>query len=355
FFLPLGYARVVNGQTEIHIERLPAPTSAGERDLKGSIKIMFQKIIAEPIGLEYEYPRLAHATLTDAEIHYLSAPTELRKKVAEAENILLYLHGFTGDTQGMVQSAFKAGLDKTHLILAFDYESINTPIEETAWQLRERLEQIGLGAGHGKTVRLGAHSLGGLVARWFIEREGGDKIVQHLVTLGTPHKGTPWPKIYDWATNLLILGLNSLTSVAWPVKLIVSLVKVIETVDHAVDQLGPDTAFIKSLALNPDPGIPVTAIAGNTSIIPAASEIQPGENSSRLERLLATLKEMKLLEKAAGLAFFNQPNDIAVSVNSALGLPHGHKLVTTDIIACDHMSFFDASASLDKLAEVLSA
>ena len=194
-----------------------------------------------------------------------------------------------------------------------------------------------------------------MVARWFIEREGGDKIVQHLVTLGTHHKGTPWPKIYDWATNLLILGLNSLSSVAWPVKLIVSLIKVIETVDNTVDQLGPNTAFIKSLALNPDSGIPITALAGNTSIIPTASEVLPDEGKSRLERLLSTLEEMNLLAKAAGLAFFGRPNDIAVSVNSATGLPPGHKLVTTDVIACDHMSFFDVPISLEKLVEVLSA
>jgi pimeloyl-ACP methyl ester carboxylesterase len=353
FFLPLGRARVVNGQTEIRLERLPVPTSAGERDLKGSIKIMFQKIVAEKTGLDYAYPRLAVATFADEEVRYLVAPTEVRQNVEEAENILLYLHGFTSDTQGMVRSAVEAGLDKSHLILAFDYESINTPIEDTARLLGEQLEQVGLGPGHGKTVYLVAHSLGGLVARWFVERAGGNKIVQHLVTLGTPHQGTPWPKIYDWATNLLILGLNSLSSVAWPVKLIVSLIKVIETVDNTVDQLGPDTAFIKSLASNPDPGIPITALAGNTSIIPAAFDVQPGEAKSRLEQLVSTLGEMRLLEKAAGLAFFGQPNDIAVSVNSATGLPAGHKLATTAEIACDHMSFFDTPDSLVKLSEVL--
>jgi hypothetical protein len=34
------------------------------------------------------------------------------------------------------------------------------------------------------------HSLGGLVARYYVQRMGGDAIVGTLVTLGTPHRGT---------------------------------------------------------------------------------------------------------------------------------------------------------------------
>ena len=33
------------------------------------------------------------------------------------------------------------------------------------------------------------HSMGGLVARWFIEKEGGAEITRKLVTLGTPYRG----------------------------------------------------------------------------------------------------------------------------------------------------------------------
>ena len=33
------------------------------------------------------------------------------------------------------------------------------------------------------------HSMGGLVARWYIQREGGAEITSKLITLGTPHRG----------------------------------------------------------------------------------------------------------------------------------------------------------------------
>jgi pimeloyl-ACP methyl ester carboxylesterase len=34
------------------------------------------------------------------------------------------------------------------------------------------------------------HSMGGLVARWFLEREGGAEYTRALVTIGTPHRGS---------------------------------------------------------------------------------------------------------------------------------------------------------------------
>jgi pimeloyl-ACP methyl ester carboxylesterase len=33
------------------------------------------------------------------------------------------------------------------------------------------------------------HSMGGLVARWYIQREGGAEVTSKLITLGTPHRG----------------------------------------------------------------------------------------------------------------------------------------------------------------------
>ena len=35
------------------------------------------------------------------------------------------------------------------------------------------------------------HSMGGLVARYFLEHLGGAAITRRLITLGTPHRGSP--------------------------------------------------------------------------------------------------------------------------------------------------------------------
>jgi pimeloyl-ACP methyl ester carboxylesterase len=41
-------------------------------------------------------------------------------------------------------------------------------------------------------VHVVGHSLGGLIARYYVQRLGGDRRVESLVTLGTPHQGSRW-------------------------------------------------------------------------------------------------------------------------------------------------------------------
>ena len=59
----------------------------------------------------------------------------------------------------------------------------------------ETEERLRIEAGHGKTIHIVAHSMGGLVSRYFIENLGGHEIVQHLIMLGTPNSGSPWPEV----------------------------------------------------------------------------------------------------------------------------------------------------------------
>jgi len=39
------------------------------------------------------------------------------------------------------------------------------------------------------------HSLGGLIARYHVQKQGGDRRVESLVTLGTPHQGSVWARV----------------------------------------------------------------------------------------------------------------------------------------------------------------
>ena len=45
------------------------------------------------------------------------------------------------------------------------------------------------GMGEAKLVLI-CHSMGGLVARWFAEQEGGAELIRSLITIGTPHRGS---------------------------------------------------------------------------------------------------------------------------------------------------------------------
>lgn len=345
FYLPVGVGRSEGETTCIDLYRLPPPVGVG-RDLQGSIRILFQKFIAKPLGLPYPYPTLAAITLGPGGAQYEADPVTVRARVAQAQRITLYVHGFTGETRTMLPDPEHA--PSGELILAFDYESIHTTVEKTARALKQRLAEVGLAAGHTREVRLVAHSLGGVVARWFIEREGGDKVVQKLVMLGSPNLGTPWPKIHQWATFGLGLALNGLSAVAWPFKALAWLLNLTEVVDNALDQIQPDADLLETLNASADPGRPYTLIAGNTAIIPQALE---SGADSRLARLLT-----RLGYGTASLAFLQKPNDTVVSVDSAYGVPAGRQPAPRTLAAaCDHVTFFNSEAGLQALAEALES
>jgi pimeloyl-ACP methyl ester carboxylesterase len=365
FFLPLGTAKTERGKTEITLERLPQPT-ANSRSLQGSIKILFQKLLYLPLGREFSYPLLRIAEVSpDKRVSYQNNKEVIKTKVAQAQKILLYIHGITGDTETLVTSIQQAKLtengqqktlrDKYDLVLAFDYENLNTTIEENAKLLKQRLEEVGLGANHGKQLHIVAHSMGGLISRTFIEKEGGNQIVQHLVMLGTPNAGSPWPTIQDWAFTALGIGLNQLSSVAWPAKIIAELLKFLDSNVKALDQMNPQSTFIQSIATNPDPKVQYTIIAGDRSIRPEALQTDPGKQSSQIQRLIEKLFG-RAVNRVVDVVFFQQPNDIAVTLESIKSVSANRtpkpRIISPDT-ACDHFTYFTTKAGLDALVQAL--
>ena len=354
FFLPLGRAQSTNdGKTEILLERLTEPVSEGSRSLNGSIRIFFQKVVTQNLGLEFKYPILAVADVSlDRVVSYTGGIEQVKARVAQAQQIVLYIHGILGDTQSIVPSIRTAkvevnGIERSladiyDLVLTFDYENLNTSLEENAKLLKQKLAAVGLGANHGKVLHIVAHSMGGLVSRWFIEREKGNQVVQHLLMLGTPNGGSPWPTVTDWALATLSIGLNNLSQITWPVPVLGMLLKAInqagklvKTVDVSLEQMHPNSPFLQNLAASVDPKIPYTIIAGNTSIIPSALKPQANQKSSPLERLM-----QKLFNKAVALPFFGQPNDIAATVNSIKSVKNEQPQPQIHEVACDHLVYF---------------
>jgi pimeloyl-ACP methyl ester carboxylesterase len=365
FFLPLGAGVKKGKQIEIKLERLPQPTTSS-RSLGGSIKIFFKKLRTSKLGNSYEYPILAAADVraedNKIKVIYEQDLTEVKKRVASAQKIVLYIHGMIGDTESMVGSVQQAKVEVNgqqrplkelyDLVLTFDYENLNTTIEENARSLKQRLKDVGLGANHGKELHIVAHSTGGLVSRWLIEREGGNQIVQHLVMLGTPNAGSPWPAVQDMAFVLLGWGLNQIPQMVWPAKVVADLaaksLKFVEENDHALDQMQPDSEFFVAIANNPDPQVSYTIIAGDRSM-PIL------QSPDRLRRLMAKLFTPALNLVIDGLVFGGEPNDIAVhlaSIKSVKGDRTPQPKVLPNV-ACDHLTYFTTEAGLKALADAL--
>ncbi|MCZ7417095.1 MULTISPECIES: esterase/lipase family protein [unclassified Streptomyces] len=74
-------------------------------------------------------------------------------------------------------------------VVCVNYSPLTRDVRAAAETLGERIEELRARTGH-RRVDVVGHSLGGLIARYHVQRQGGDARVRTLVTLGTPHAGT---------------------------------------------------------------------------------------------------------------------------------------------------------------------
>lgn len=74
-------------------------------------------------------------------------------------------------------------------VYALNHSLLTRDIRTAAESLGRQIEEIRARTGH-RQVDLVGHSLGGLTARYYVQRLGGDAYVRTVVTLGTPHSGT---------------------------------------------------------------------------------------------------------------------------------------------------------------------
>lgn len=74
-------------------------------------------------------------------------------------------------------------------VLTLNYSPATNDIRAAAERLSAEVEGLLARTGY-ERIHLVGHSLGGLIARYYVQRLGGDARVHTLVTLGSPHAGT---------------------------------------------------------------------------------------------------------------------------------------------------------------------
>jgi len=74
-------------------------------------------------------------------------------------------------------------------VLALNYSPLSDDVRSVARRLAELVESVCADTGYERVHVIG-HSMGGIVARYYVQRLGGDARVHTLVTLGAPHRGT---------------------------------------------------------------------------------------------------------------------------------------------------------------------
>jgi hypothetical protein len=109
--------------------------------------------------------------------------------VEAAGTPILLVHGMVDNRS--IFTLLRRGLRRRgfHRVLTLNYSPLTRDVRIAATGLATRVEQLCEETGFERIHVIG-HSLGGLIARYYVQRLGGDARVHTLVTLGTPHGGT---------------------------------------------------------------------------------------------------------------------------------------------------------------------
>lgn len=109
-------------------------------------------------------------------------PTETKPPV-------VLLHGFIDNRSVFVLLRRSLAQHGRQQIESLNYSPLTCDIRTAAELLGRHIEEVCERTGS-RQVDVVGHSLGGLIARYYVQCLGGDLRVRTLVTLGTPHAGT---------------------------------------------------------------------------------------------------------------------------------------------------------------------
>ena len=361
FDIPIGFGfyDARSGKTRVVINQLPETESSGDRSVGGSLLLFFKKVVYEKLKLNRDTSRLAIPKFSSPHslevAEYIDDVETIKKEVVDADKIIVFIHGIIGDTQVMAGAVNREISGKRfgdgYLTLTFDYENLNTPIQETADLFRKRLGAVGLVGDHGKELVIIAHSMGGLVSRWMIEKDPACPKVSKLIMLGTPNGGSPFNKVKKWLVTMITLATNGVAGVAGGIG-VSGLMYMLNNMDDTLDEMGVESKTLEYLYEAGDPEIPYYIIAGDT----AQLKIQLNDKDSRLSRLLASIKQHSWLglTDMFNNTLFDEANDIAVSHSSMAHVPKGrtYQMPLFEVDA-DHVSYFVNDKAINHLHESL--
>ena len=134
----------------------------------------------------------------DARFRPGEQPATVRALFAEdplaARVPVLLVHGFVDNRS--IFAVMRRSLRRRGFaaVCSWNYSPLLTDVARAAEDLGRHIERLCEQTGH-ERIHVVGHSLGGLIARYHLQKQGGDRRIETLVTLGTPHQGSLWAHV----------------------------------------------------------------------------------------------------------------------------------------------------------------
>lgn len=138
-----------------------------------------------PLGVRPGTPSWEIAAAKESQ----AASVRLLLDPALAATPVLLVHGYAHNRSGFLSMSRQLKQAGFRYVDGFNYNALTDGIPEAAARLSAEIERV-LAATGASRVMLVGHSMGGMVARYYVQELGGEDTVDTVVTLGSPHQGT---------------------------------------------------------------------------------------------------------------------------------------------------------------------
>lgn len=126
---------------------------------------------------------------------------------------VIVLHGYAMNRANFLPLAFRISRAGLGPVFGFEYWTLGRTAA-AARRLGWFIDEVRVATGSEQVDVIG-HSMGGMVGRYFVSLAGGDGVVRHLITIGSPHSGTEVSRLgIGRPMRELVLGSPLLTRLA---------------------------------------------------------------------------------------------------------------------------------------------
>lgn len=359
FYIPLG---VTDASGVMHIEKLPVATEGkifnqgtiNRGSIGTSIKLFLKKIIWNPLIGEQSLNKLHQCVQDEQKITRQMSIEKGYLDNPEIKEIALLIHGIIGTTEPMVDGFYHYSNlhQKFNAVLSYDYENLNTSIKDTAEDLHHRLQEAGLYDIDAPRLTIIAHSMGGLVSRYLIEKTYNRGYVKQLIQIGTPNGGSEIADVRKSVFSLLTLAMNGVSRLKPFLPNILHLAKGTSTnIFNTLNEMSPSSAFLTELNRNSS-SIDTSnyyLIGGNTALI----EVERKKQDPFWRIFLKGIVEKGHYLSLSHIIFDDLNNDMTVRNAQMKTIYSDEKRVS--ILPTDHISYFVDERVLKKIEEVVDA